>query len=417
MVKSLVADVATSAREFTPNARLFLLATLLSWVGLAVNQVVFNLYLVAGGYGPDVVGAVTSMMGIGMAATALPAGWLADRFGRRACLLAGAIAVAAALGARALSLSPGALYGSTLFVGAGQALITIAASPFMIENSDEFERTHLFSMHFVVILLGGLLGNLAGGELPGVFEQNFAGYAPSTLVAYRVTLIVGALASMLSVWPLLFLREAPPHERPAIEPARARDHAELLSRLGLNFLIVGFGAGLIMPFFNLYFSQRYGATAGQIGLYFSVAQVLTLIATLTGPLIARRMGMLKAVTLLQLVSLPFLVTLGFETTLAVSVIAFWLRSVFMQMSSPLVAAYAMEQIPPALRARAQAIDNMCWYAGWAISSALSGQVMARFGFAWPYYLTALCYGVAAVTFWAYFRRREASPPAPAPVLP
>ena len=407
MVRSLVAEVTTTAREFTPNARLFLLATLLSWVGLAVNQVVFNLYLVAGGYGADFVGGVTSMMGVGMAATALPAGWLADRFGRRACLLAGALAIALALGARALSLSAGALFVSTLCVGAGQALITIAASPFMIENSEEFERTHLFSMHFVVVLTGGLLGNLMGGELPALVERNLPALVPSTLVAYRWTLVAGAAASLLGAWPLLFVREAAAHEREIPEPARARDHAELLARLGANFLVVGFGAGLIMPFFNLYFAQRYGATAGQIGTYFSVAQVLTLVATLAGPLIARRMGKLRAVTVLQLVSLPFLVTLGVETTLGVSVVAFWLRSVFMQMSSPLVNAYAMEQIPPALRARAQAIDNMCWYLGWAVSSAASGQIMARFGFEWPYYLTAICYGVAAITFWAYFRKREA----------
>ena len=409
MVRSLVEEVASTTREITPNARLFLLATLLSWVGLAVNQVVFNLYLVEGGYGADLVGGVTSMMGLGMAATALPAGYLADRIGRRACLLLGSVAVAVALLGRGLSLSPGALFASTLAVGAGQALITIAASPFMIENSAEYERTHLFSMHFVVVLLGGLLGNVMGGELPGVLERNVG----STLLAYRWTLVAGALASLLGAWPLLSVREAAPHEREPHAPARARDHRELLTRLGVNFLLVGFGAGLIMPFFNLYFAQRYGADAGQIGTYFSVAQVLTLVATLTGPLLARRYGKLKALTVLQLVSLPFLVTLGFETTLAVSVAAFWLRSIFMQMSSPLVTSYAMEQIPPALRARAQAIDNMCWYIGWAVSAALSGQVMERFGFEWPYYLTAFFYGVSAITFWAYFRSRESAAREPA----
>ena len=88
-----------------------------------------------------------------------------------------------------------------------------------------------------------------------------------------------------------------------------------------------------------------------------------------------------------------------------SVAAFWMRSAFMQMSSPLLTSFAMEIIPPALRARAQAIDNMGWYLGWAVSSAISGWIMARFGFAWPYYLTALCYGVATVTFWWHFRER------------
>ncbi len=405
MVRSIVADYASTTREFSPNARLFLISVLLSWIGLSVNQVVFNLYLVAGGYGADFVGVVTSMMGIGMAATALPAGWLADRFGRRACLRGGSLLVAVGLFARALSLSPWALLGSTLLIGMGQAIVTIAASPFMIENSNELERTHLFSMHFVVVLLGGLLGNLMGGELPGLLERSLPLLASSPLLSYRGALVIGALASSLAVWPLGLVREAPLDEREVHAIARARDHAPLLSRLALNFLLMGMGAGLIMPFFNLYFAQRYGADAGQIGLYFSVAQVITLVATLSGPLLARRYGKLQALTLLQLVSLPFLVTLGFETTLAVSVASFWLRSAFMQMSSPLLTSYAMEIIPPALRARAQAIDNMAWYLGWAISSAISGWIMAHFGFEWPYYLTALCYGVATVTFWWNFRGR------------
>ena len=200
------------------------------------------------------------MMGLGMAVTALPAGWLADRFGRRATLRAGSLVVAVGLLARALSLSSWALFGSTLLIGAGQALVTIAASPFMIENSNEPERTHLFSMHFVVILLGGLLGNLMGGELPGLFERGLPLLASSPLLSYRWALVVGALASALAVWPLSLVREAPLHEREVHPVARARDHAGLLGRLVLNFLLMGMGAGLIMPFFNLYFAQRYGAT-------------------------------------------------------------------------------------------------------------------------------------------------------------
>jgi predicted MFS family arabinose efflux permease len=124
-------------------------------------------------------------------------------------------------------------------------------------------------------------------------------------------------------------------------------------------------------------------------------------------LIARKAGKLQAITALQLLSLPFLVTLGFETTLMVSVLAFWGRSAFMQMSSPLINSYAMDQLPPALRARAHGLNNMLWYVGWAASSALAGQVIARLGWAYPYYLTALFYGLATLTFWLNFRGRGA----------
>jgi MFS family permease len=405
MVRKIVADYVNTTKQFSTNARRFLGATLLAWVGLAVSQVVFNLYLVAGGYAEDFVGGVSSMQGIGMAVLALPAGWAADRFGRRAVLRSGVFTLALALGLRALSLVPAALFSATFLLGAGQAMITIAASPFMSENSEEYERTHLFSMHFVVVLLGSICGNLLGGELPGLLERHAPTLASSPLLGFRYTLIAGALVSMFALLPLASVHES--HTRAAEQgpPVRARDHAGLLAKLALSFALLGLGAGLIMPFFNLYFSRRYGASASQIGVYFSVAQVITLLATLAGPLVARRLGKLRAITLLQSASLPFLVTLGFETNLQVSVLAFWGRSAFMQMSSPLVNSYAMDSLAPTLRARAHGLNNMVWYIGWSASSALAGLVIARLGWAYPYYLTAVCYGLATIAFWINFRKQ------------
>lgn len=403
MVRRIVTDYYSTTQRFSANARRLLAATMLAWVGLSVSAVVFNLYLVAGGYAEDFVGVVTSMQGIGMALTALPAGWAADRFGRPALLRAGTATIALALLLRGLSLDPRALFAATFLLGSGQAMITIAASPFMSENSLEYERTHLFSMHFVVVLLGSIVGNLMGGELPGILERHAAMLAASPLLAFRWTLAAGAAVTALALFPLASVHEARVKPADAPPPARVRDHAGLLWRLALNFALLGLGAGLIMPFFNLYFVRRYGASASQIGIYFSVAQVITLVATLAGPLVARRLGKLRAITVLQLASLPFLVTLGFETTLAISVLAFWGRSAFMQMSSPLFNSYAMDAVPPALRARAHGLNNMVWYLGWAASSALAGLVIARLGWAYPYYLTAVLYGAATLTLWYNFR--------------
>ncbi len=405
MVRRMVADYLTTTRQFSANARRFLGATLLAWVGLSVSQVVFNLYLLSGGYAEDFIGGVVSMQGIGMALLALPAGWAADRFGRPVVLRAGAFTIALALFLRALSLAPPALYGASLLLGAGQAMITIAASPFMSENSAEYERTHLFSMHFVVVLLGSIAGNLLGGELPGLLERFAPAFAPSPLLSFRYTLIAGALVSFLALVPLASVHGGHAAAKAAGPPARARDHVGLLLRLAMTFALLGLGAGLIMPFFNLYFARRYGASPSQIGIYFSVAQVITLVATLAGPLVARRLGKLRAITLLQGASLPFLVTLGFETTLPISVLAFWGRSAFMQMSSPLINSYAMDSLEPELRARAHGLNNMVWYLGWSASSALAGLVIARLGYAYPYYLTALCYGTATIAFWFNFRRQ------------
>jgi MFS family permease len=160
MVRRHIDEYLETTARFSANARRFLLATFLAWIGLAVSQVVFNLYLVSAGWAEDFVGCVSSMQGVVMACCALPAGWAADRFGRRAVLLAGSFTVARALAMRASTLVPAVLFSGTFLLGAGQAMITIVASPFMSENSRAYERTHLFSMQFVVVLLGGIAGNL-----------------------------------------------------------------------------------------------------------------------------------------------------------------------------------------------------------------------------------------------------------------
>src|SRR5262249_52694058 len=149
------------------------------------------LYLVAAGAGEGFVGRAIASSGIGMVAAALPAGWLADRWGRRRTLLLGAVLEGGGHLGRALStrepfvLAPG--------VGAGlvQSLFQIAAIPFITDHSTPRERTHLFSTFFASALLAGVFGNGLGGLLPSVVRIVSPG--ASAFAAYRVALLVGAL--------------------------------------------------------------------------------------------------------------------------------------------------------------------------------------------------------------------------------
>ena len=83
-------DYLEAGRAFSRPARRYLTAELLAWTGNGVFQVLFNLYLVQGGFKESFVGRAVSLNALGLALAALPAGVLADRWGRRRCLLAGA---------------------------------------------------------------------------------------------------------------------------------------------------------------------------------------------------------------------------------------------------------------------------------------------------------------------------------------
>jgi predicted MFS family arabinose efflux permease len=225
---------------------------------------------------------------------------------------------------------------------------------------------------------------------------------PSALGSARLTLIAGGLIGLASLVPLLALRGG--RETPILHTAsQGALGAGRLVPIAVNALMIGAGAGLVIPFMNLYFAQRFACSSAQIGMFFSVAQIMTALAALAGPAVARRFGKLRTATAAELLSLPFLVSLGAERHLEVAVGAFWLRATLMQASIPLASAFVMEALPPTLRARATSLTNLVWNLGWAASATLSGAVIQRFGYAVPFYATAALYGCAATYFYLSFR--------------
>jgi MFS family permease len=394
-------DYRDAVRSFSRPARLFLVHIGLGWTGYGVNAVLFNLYLVEAGYQESFVGRVIAVNGIGLAVAALPAGWLAERWGRRPCLMLGAILFGTGHLLRALVLWPPLIYAGSMLAGIGQSLTAISAAPFLTEHSTSRERTHLFSSFFAGELLAGVVGNLIGGWLPRVLHG--LPLEPSWLQAYRWTLLAAVMLDYGSIVPILRLaglREVPlARERAGLDP---REHWRILP-IAVNAFLIGAGAGLVIPFMNLYFKTRFDCSSAQIGMFFSVAQILTAVAMMTGPVAARRFGKLRTATTSQLLSLPFLVTLGAERRLATAVGAFWMRATLMQASTPLLTAFVMETLPQGLRARSASFTNLVWNLGWAMSATLAGVMIVRFGYAVPFYVTAALYLGAALWLYASFR--------------
>jgi len=250
-------------------------------------------------------------------------------------------------------------------------------------------------------LLAGVLGSAVGGALPHALTALVRG--TSLFAAYRASLVTGAVLAACATLPLLAIGRLVEH--PLAHGAAPVTHEERrrLLPIVLNGLLVGMGAGLVIPFMNLYFKVRFACSSAQIGTFFSIAQVFTAAAALVGPALARRFGKLRVAVISELLSLPFLVTLGAERRLGIAAASFWLRATLMQAASPLLQTFIMEAMPPALRARASSLINLVWNLGWGVSAVLAGTVIEHFGFAMPFYLTAVLYAIAATTFWLAFR--------------
>ena len=137
-----------AARAFSRPARFYLGAEFLMWTAHGIFSVLFNLYLVESGASEGFVGRAVSSTGIGMVIAALPAGWLADRWGRRRTLMLGAVLRARATCCARCPHAPIVLWRGTRRRARAVPVPDRRGPAFITDQSTPKERTHLLSTFF-----------------------------------------------------------------------------------------------------------------------------------------------------------------------------------------------------------------------------------------------------------------------------
>jgi MFS family permease len=207
-------------------------------------------------------------------------------------------------------------------------------------------------------------------------------------------------------------------ERSLFTPiAYASEHPKLLSKLILPMLLTSLGAGLIMPFMNVFFRVEHGASDPVIGSLFAWGSLAMGLGLLIAPPLAERIGKIQLVVITQGLSIPFLVLLGFSPWFWMSALAYYVRLALMNMSSPVYQTFVMEQVDASARATVASLVSMAWNFGWAFSPTISGWLQVRYGFGPAFLGTIVLYTISVVMYWAFFwRTGERHKTAAAPII-
>jgi MFS family permease len=397
-------------RDFSLNARLYLLATIVTGLSFSIFMLIFNLYIDASGYSRSFLGELQSMPHLIALFGALPAGVLVDRIGRKRALLLASIGWTLAY--VGIVVAPGRwwLRLSVITFGLAQSLRMVSVAPFMMENSTEEERDTLFSASFGLQTLVGFLGTFVGGYLPTLFG-NSLGVDIESAPAYAGTLAVTAALSALSILPVFLIEEkdqGPEAEVRSILPWRNLGNLAMAGRIFLPNIIISMGAAILIPYMNLFFKETFPISDALLGTIFSVSSVITGVATLASPLLAERWGRIRSLVLTQLVSIPFLLLIGFSGMFWVATTAFWVRAALMNMGNPLYSAFAMQQFTERERATVSGLMGMSWNIGWTLGPYLSGYMQEHpaIGFKPIFLVTCTLYIVASLLERAFFQRLD-----------
>lgn len=173
----------------------------------------------------------------------------------------------------------------------------------------------------------------------------------------------------------------------------------------VNFL-VGIGAGLIIPFLNLYFKDRFNLQPDVIGLFFLAVSASMFLGTLSGPLLARKFGLVRSVVFTQLASLPFMVALAYTNHVELAFAAFVIRGGLMNLNAPISSHLAMEMSEERERPLVNALLMISWTASWMIAVAVGGELVERYGFTLVLNIAAGLYLVSSVLYYYFFKDIE-----------
>jgi MFS family permease len=393
---------------FHPNARLYLLSVILSGAAFGVHRLLFNFYILSQGYDEALLGGLVTINSMTALLAALPLGYLSDAIGRKmALILGGAIAAFSIAG---MVLWPGVpvFIGMSVVMGLAQSLAGVTMGPFLMENSGEKERTYLFSFSAGFQMASAFGGNWLGGYLPS-WIASLSQTEPTSATAYGGALLIIALGAAFAVVPLLFLRvPRTTSQRSLFAPIQYfRQQPVLLGKLILPMLFTSIGAGLIMPFMNVFFRQVYNQPDPVIGSMFAWGSLAMGLGLMIAPPLADRYGKIQIVVITQAISIPFLVLLGFAPWFMLSAGAYYIRLALMNMSGPIYQTYVMERVEPSARGTVASLVSMANNFGWAFSPVISGWMQVNYGFGPAFVGTIILYVLSVFLYWSYFWPKRA----------
>lgn len=404
---------ANRVGAFQRNARLYLVNVMLAGAAFGVFRLLFNFYVLSLGYDESLLGRLITTNNLSALLVALPIGYLADRIGRKRSLILSGLLTSLSVMLMVIWPSAGLFYVMNVLLGMAQSLGAVTTAPFLMENSGEEERTYLFSISFGLQTLAGFVGNWLGGYLP-TWMGTWHSTAATSSVAYAWALGAVSVLAVLGLVPLLGLQRkymgGEPEARTMFAPVSYfwKERA-LLGRLILPLLVTSLGAGMIMPFMNVFFRTVHHQTDGTIGTLFAWGSLAMGIGMLLAAPLAERYGKIQLVVVTQALSIPFLMVLGYSPWFWLSAGAYYVRLALMNMSNPVYQTFVMEHVEPDVRATVASLTSMAWNFGWAFSPVVSGALQVQSGFGWPFLITIVSYTIAVALYWQYFWRKGEQP--------
>lgn len=392
-------------KNINKNIYLFFAINLLASFAMGIFNMFVGIYLKEVGYEENIVGMILSLNVFAMAIASIPSAYLIEKIGRRKSFKLGFISIA--IGSVFLVLFKNIfLIGLMAIInGFGMSVKNTAEGMYITENTKEEERVSIFSINFIVSNIGMMSASFIGGILSTNMSKYFTSQQSITYI-----FIISAILSLLAFIPIYFMKEPKNLEsRNFKECLQGYNHVisdkKVLSFM-MYYLIIGIGAGMVVPFFSVYLKYSMNISDSIVGSILSISQFGCILGGSLIPFMSNKFGKSNSVIICQLISIPFLLSIAFPQGIILIVISFFMRNGLMNMATPLTQNLSMELVDKKDRTNLSSLISLCSNISRAIGISIGGFMMEKISYNSPYYLTVILYIIGVVIFASLYKNES-----------
>ena len=368
-----------SYRDLPRNIHLlFLLEFSLSLIHIAFI-LVLNIYLRKQGFSDPEIASFNSLRFIGALAFALPLGiYIRGKKLKPFFILASAIVPTTSIliieSIHYLILP--LIQLAFLSWGFGMMLMRVCSLPFIIRNTTADNSTEALSLTAATWSLSTIVSGLIISGLDWISYVKIG----SWLVTFNEQAILWII-TVIGAGSIVFALKISEHNHG--HTGRNNDlfslHKSydwhLIFKAISPLILISIGAGLTIPFVNLFFNSIFGFTASEFSLLGSFTALLVFIFSLLVPSLRKKYGYWMTIVVVQSLAIICLIIMSlmelyatYSFALIIAVAAYILRQPLMHMAHPASNELMMNYVGKKNQELISALSSSLWSASWFISA-------------------------------------------------
>ena len=290
-------------------------------------------------------------------------------------------------------------YLNVLFIlwGVVFTCFRVSSLPYVMRNTVAEKQSYAISLSYAT----HSFGTIASGIII---------YALSKLPTYKIdegtALIVISVVGYWGVRYLLMLKVDKVVPVNKVLQWKSYDW-DLLLKAIVPTLIIAIGAGLTIPFINLFFFHNFEVDSSDFALIGATASLLVATSALLVPNVKNKLGFKKGITLTQSIAVLALVALAttefftnYWWALPIAILCFWIRTPLMNMAAPMTSELTMNYVGEKNQEMLSAVMAAIWSGSWYFSSQIFRFLTeAGIPYSYIFYITAALYAFGVFMYY------------------